>query len=102
MAHKPSKKKLKCKITDIYQDPLHKGRMIVAVEFDDGDPAGPWHQGFSVVPEKIITLEEFMTQMYSQKIERPVDPYSNLRSVMEQGQEFVLDLTAKIEPDAQD
>lgn len=92
-----SKKNIKCKITDISEDPLHKGRMIVAVEFDDGDPAGPWHQGFSVVPEKVITVEDFLTQLYSQKIERPIDPYQNLKQIMQAGEEFVLDLTAKIE-----
>lgn len=71
--------------------------MIIAVEFDDGDPAGPWHQGFSVVPEKVLTIDDFLTQLYTQNIERPVDPYANLKQVMQTGEEFVLDLTAKIE-----
>jgi hypothetical protein len=92
-----SKKKIGCKITDIKPDPLHKERMIIAVEFDDGDAAGPWHQAFSVIPEKVITIEDFLNQLYTQKIERPVDPYQNIKRVMQSGEKFVLDLTAQIE-----
>lgn len=98
---KPTPKKLNCKITDIKPDPLHAGRMIVAVEFDDGNKElGPWHQGFSVIPDKVVALEDFMQQLYTQEIHRPVDPYQNLKSVMAEGETFVLNLTAKIEPTA--
>lgn len=95
---KPTPKKLNCKITDIKPDPLHAGRMIVAVEFDDGD-GEPWHQGFSVIPDRVVTVEDFMQQLYTQEIHRPVDPYENLKSVMQNGETFVLNLTAKIEPE---
>lgn len=94
---KPSPKKLNCKIKDIQPDPLHVGRMIVSVEFDDGNKAGPWHQGFSVIPESVINIEDFLTQLYTQEIHRPVDPYTNLRQALQTGETFVLDLTAKIE-----
>lgn len=96
---KLSKTNLRCKITDIKPDPLHVGRMIIAVEFDDGDPAGPWHQGFSVIPDKVITLEDFMTQLVNQEIHRPVDPYQNLAQIMQQGEIFMLSLTGKIPSD---
>lgn len=96
---KPSPKKLNCKITDIKADPLHGNRMIIAVEFDDGNKKlGPWHQGFSVIPDQIITVDDFITQLHSMVVERPVDPFTNLKAVMQKGETFVLNLTAKIEP----
>ena len=97
MAAKFSPKRLGCKIADIARDPLHPGRMLISVQFDDGDPAGPWHQAFSVIPEDIITVEDFLTQLYTQDIHRPVDPYTNLKAAMQSGETFVLNLTAKID-----
>ena len=97
----PTPKKLNCKITDIKPDPLHPGRMIVVVEFDDGNKKlKPWHQGFAVLPDQIVTVDDFVAQLHNMHIERPVDPYSNLKKAMVVGEQFVLNLTAKIEPDA--
>ncbi len=97
---KPSTKKLACKITDIKPDPLHQGRMIVAVEFDDGNKKlGPWHQGFAVLPDQIVTVDDFVAQMYKMHIARPVDPFEDLRKAVDVGETFVLNLTAKIEPE---
>ena len=98
---KPTPKKLNCKIKDIAPDTLHPGRMLISVEFDDGNAAGPWHQAFSVIPDQVITVEDFLTQLYTMEIKRPVDPYTNLRAAMQTGETFVLNLTAKIEPSAQ-
>lgn len=95
---KPSPKKLNCKIKDIAPDALHPGRMLISVEFDDGNKElGPWHQAFSVIPDQVITVDDFLTQLYTQEIHRPVDPYTNLRAAMQTGETFVLNLTAKIE-----
>lgn len=98
---KPTPTKLNCKITDIQVDPIRPGRAIVGVEFDDGDPTGPWHQGFSILPEEIVTVDDFLKQLYTQQIVRPVDPYQNLKQVMQKGETFVLNMTAKIEPESQ-
>ncbi len=95
---KPSPKRLNCKIKDIAPDQLHPGRMLISVEFDDGDQAGPWHQAFSVIPSEVITVDDFLKQLYTQEIHRPVDPYQNLKAAMQTGESFVLNLTAKIEP----
>lgn len=97
MGIKLSPTKVKCKIKDIQKDPLHQNRMIVSVEFDDGNPAGPWHQGFSLLPESVFTIEDFIKQLVSQQIARPVDPYANIKQIMQTGEEFVINLTAKIE-----
>lgn len=95
---KPTPKKLNCRVTDIAPDALHPARMIIGVEFDDGDPKGPWLQAFSVVPDQVITVDDFLQQLYTMNIQRPVDPYDNLKKVMQKGETFVLNMTAKIEP----
>lgn len=97
MAAKFSKTRLGCKIIDIQPDKLHPGRMLVSVQFDDGDPAGPWHQAFSIVPDKVLTMDDFLTHLYKMDIARPVDPYVNLKAAMQEGETFVLKLTAKVE-----
>lgn len=95
----PSPKKITCRIKNIEPDPKHPGRMIVAVEFDDGNKElGPWIQGFSLLPEKVLTLEDFIDSLYQREIERPQDPYQHLKRVMQEGKSFELDLSAKIEP----
>lgn len=93
---KPSKKKLVCKIINIEPDKKHPGRMIVAVRLDDGDPRGPWIQGFSLLPERSLTIDDFMDHLMTQKLERPLDPYVNLKKFQETGKPFVLDLTGKV------
>lgn len=96
MAHKFSPKKLGCKITDIQPDKMHPGRMLVAVEFDDGS-GDPWHQAFSVIPDEVITVDDFLAKLYTMDIKRPVDPYQNLKQALKEGETFVLNLTARIE-----
>lgn len=99
---KPTPKKLNCKITDIKPDPLHKKRMLVAVEFDDGNKKlKPWHQAFSVLPEEVISVDDFLNLLLTMHIGRPEDPYTKLKRAMDVGETFVLNLTAKIEPGAQ-
>lgn len=93
---KPSKKKLQCTIINIEPDPKHPGRQIIAVRFDDGDPRGPWIQGFSILPEKVISIDDFMDHLMNQKLERPDDPYKELKKYQESGEPFVLNLTGKI------
>lgn len=99
-AARPTPKRLNCKITDIKPDALHRGRMIVAVEFDDGNKdLGVWHQAFSVLPDSIITVDDFLNHVMTMPIGRPADPYQDLKKAMELGDSFVLNLTAKIEPE---
>ncbi len=91
--------KLKCSIKNIEPDPKNPGRMIVAVEFDDGNSElGPWIQGFSVLPDRVLTLDDFIDQLYTREIKRPEDPYQHLKTAMEEKKTFEIDLTAKIEP----
>lgn len=98
---KPTPKKLNCKITDITADTLHPGRMIVAVEFDDGNKdLGVWYQAFSVIPDQIITVDDFLNQIVTMHVGRPTDPYQNLKKAMELGDTFVLNLTAIIDDTA--
>lgn len=98
MASKPTPKKLNCKITDIKPDPLHRDRMIVVVEFDDGNKElGPWHQAFAVLPDSVVTVDDFLNLLLAMEIGRPADPYENLKRAMDVGEKFVLNLTAKIE-----
>lgn len=94
---KASKKNLVCKIINIEKDPKHPNRMIVAVRIDDGDPIGPWTQGFSLLPEKTFTISDFMSAMYKQELKRPEDPYKELRQWKESGKEFELKLTQKLD-----
>lgn len=99
MAKKPvkaSKTKLVCKIINMEPDPKHPGRMIVSVSIDDGDRRGPWIQGFSVLPEKVLTLEDFMDGITKKELKRPEDPYKHLTAAMEKKRTFVLNLTGKI------
>lgn len=93
---KPSKKKLVCKIVNIEQDPKHPYRQIVAVRFDDGDPAGPWLQGFSIMPEQVISIDDFMDHLMERELKRPEDPFAELKKYQENEQPFVLNLTGKI------
>lgn len=100
---KLSPKRLGCKIKDIKPDHLHPGRMIISVEFDDGNKdLGPWHQAFSVIPDQVITVDDFLKHLYTMPIGRPKDPYENLKKAMELGDTFVINLTAKIEPATED
>jgi len=100
MAAKFSKTKLGCKIIDIQPDKMHPGRMLVSVQFDDGDKElGPWHQAFSVIPDKVLSVDDFLTYLYKMEIARPVDPYENLKAAMQEGETFVLNLTARVEPE---
>lgn len=93
---KASKTQLICKIMNIEPDPKHANRMIVSVQFDDGDILGPWIQGFSLLPDKPFTMDDFMDLIYQQKIERPTDPYGELKRWQKSGKEFVLKFTSKI------
>lgn len=95
---KAAKNNLKCKILNIVPDPKLKGRMIVSIEFDDGDERlGPWVQGFSLLPDKILTIEDLMNAVYTQDLHRPEDPYQILKKWKESGEFFELRLTAKID-----
>ena len=96
MGTEASRSNLICVIKNIEPDPKHKGRMIVAVEFDDGQPQGPWIQGFSLLPDRKITLDEFLDDLVdNHSIARPEDPYQELRKLQESSESFVLNLTGK-------
>lgn len=99
MAEQPiGPKHLQCKIKDIKPDQARPGRTIVSIEFDDGNKElGPWHQGYSIIADQIVTIEDLMQKLIESKPERPLDPMSNLKSVMATGEKFVLNLTAIIE-----
>lgn len=95
MAKKPvaDKQHLVCKITDISPDPKREGRMLVVVQFDDGDPAGPWHQPYSLSPDRFITLDDFLNKVASLPVARPTDPYAELKRLLETQEPFVLNLS---------
>lgn len=95
--HKPSPLHLNCRIADIKPDPYHAGRRIVSVSFDDGKPEGPWFQAFSVIPDQVITIDDFINKLMTMPIERPIDPFQNISKVFDKNETFVLDLTAKID-----
>lgn len=94
---KPTKDQLTCRIKDIAPDSKHPNRMLVSVEFDDGDKKGPWCQPFSLLPEKIISMDDFLNLLMQQPIERPVDPYKNLKLAMQSGKQFVLEINPQAE-----
>ena len=80
---------LKCRIIDIV---IKDGaRALVSIEFDDGDVTlGPWHQAFTVVPKKILTLDDLVSQLVESGIDihRPTDPFVNLKRAMEKSVTF--------------
>lgn len=108
---------LKAKITGI-DDQSFSDRAIITVQFDDGDPQGPWVQSFAVNKGKPISPEEFLTTLKQRHLDskdsqvhigRPQDPLRFLKEVAEetekptkgsgepvvtkQGKEFQLDLS---------
>jgi hypothetical protein len=93
----PDKTHIKCKIIDMVPDPKHPGRMLISIELDDGDPKGPWHQAFSIVPNKVITIDDLLNHLQTQELKRPENPYVNLEQAWKGEQAFVLDLSGGIE-----
>lgn len=94
---KPSKLHLNCQIVNAEPDPRHAGRTIVSVKFDDGDPAGPWIQGFSVVASEVVSVDDFINKLSDFKIQRPVDPLLSIVEAVNNKHKFKLDLTVKPE-----
>lgn len=84
---------LKCIIKNVEPDPLHGGRTIVSVQFDDGK-GDPWIQGFSLTtPDHPITLEELVVSLQEQHIERPKDPFAYIKEAQQNKTSFALIVT---------
>lgn len=88
---------LKCLIKNVEPDPLHAGRTIVSVQFDDGSEEGPWIQGFSLTtPDHPITLEELKVSLQEQNISRPEDPFTYIKEAKENSTGFDLIVTDSV------
>lgn len=74
---------LRAQIINIEADPIHKGRTIFSIKFDDDDPIlGPWIQAFSILAaERPLTPDEFVKFLKSERIERPMDPFKYLKEM---------------------
>ncbi len=95
MAKKPVNKAIKAKILGFEDDPIHKGRTIVSVEFKKGTEM--WRQGFSFIrPDRPISVEEFLVNIKDGvtegkwTIEPPTDPFKYLKEA--EGKELTLSL----------
>ena len=77
MANK--KQKLSCSILFFNPDPVRKGNTIITIEFNDGK-GDPWRQDFSVSHnDRPYSLDEFKMHLKNMRIERPVDPFQDLK-----------------------
>lgn len=90
-------RKLTAKIINIEADPLHKGRTIVSVRFTDQKSGDEWTQGFSLLPDRPISLEEFILNLKSRELAPPVDPFQYLKDA--QNKPFELDLGSEPLPE---
>lgn len=80
------------KIVDLQVQDAPAKNMVVSIEFDDGNKKlGPWHQGFIIKTDTIITIDELITELIKRGVRRPVDPYIHLREAMEKGTTFTID-----------
>ena len=97
---KKSEVKIRARIIDMKPDPLRKNRMLISIEFDDGNKKlGPWHQAFSLAPSKILTIDDLIDNLYKSGIERPSDPYQILKKAMKNGETFDIDMTKTFKPE---
>lgn len=83
-------KKLVCKIVNIEDDPIHKGRKIVSIKIDDGDnDKGPYIRAYSLIPpENPISLEKFSIDLARKDLSRPIDGFHFLNQAQKDETKF--------------
>lgn len=67
-------KKLVAKIISIERTLKSGVDYKITVEFNDDSGKDPWQQSWELIADHPITMEEFMVQLLSSKIERPLSP----------------------------
>lgn len=85
---------LKCRVVEVArnEESARPNSMYVTVEFDDGDPLGPWTQTFAVVAKTVLSIDELAIYLSESDvvIHRPVDPFIHIREAAKNGTEFLI------------